>query len=385
MEHEVKIVIGANYGDEGKGLMSRFFAKQFLNDGEKPVTVFHNGTAQRGHTVDYENGTSHVFHNFCAGAGEGGITYYADSFLVHPMDFCREVVELGYVPFVACDPECVVVTPLDMLADHIIEDFIAAKSGVREYGSCCYGSWSATDRIRECPQLAYTVSDIKKRLESGYLNFMLDMMGWVKMRLAAFQVDMDLVPEWKPHLETDTAMFFRLCRHFRSDFEFFIDHIEICSFDDVWNRNKAIIFEGAQGLLLDKDRDDIWTTTSNTGLKNPQRLLSAYKDFNAEVCYVTRSYVTRHGDGPLENEVERSEIGEDVRDRTNVFNQFQGNLRYAILLPKANLLEIDKDFSIADSGRFYQTFAITHCNEYSLDGGDYRSYSPTQVIPVRKG
>ena len=35
MEHDVKIVIGANYGDEGKGLMSRYFAKNFLDEGKK--------------------------------------------------------------------------------------------------------------------------------------------------------------------------------------------------------------------------------------------------------------------------------------------------------------------------------------------------------------
>lgn len=381
MEHEVKIVIGANYGDEGKGLMSRFFSGQFLDNGQRPVTVFHNGTAQRGHTADYENGTSHVFHNFCAGAREGGITYYADSFLVHPMDFCREVTELGYVPFVACDPRCVVVTPLDMLADHIIEDYIAVSTGAREYGSCCYGSWSATDRIMQCPELAYTVQDL---MTADYKKFMLSMMDWVKIRLASFQVNMEYLPEWKAHLDTDSELFASTCSHFCDDLSFFLSRVRLIGFDGIWKMSRAIIFEGAQGLLLDKDQDNIWTTTSNTGLKNPHRLLSDYTDFKAEVCYVTRSYVTRHGDGPLDNEVERSEIGEDVSDRTNVFNQFQGKLRYA-LLPKANTAAIEKDFSIADSYRFYPTLAVTHCNEYSRDGGDYRSYSPTQVIPVRKG
>ena len=89
MQHNVKIVIGANYGDEGKGLMSRYFTKKFVNNGKHPITVFHNGTAQRGHTADYEDGSRHIFHNFGAGAKDGGATFYAASFLVHPRDFGR--------------------------------------------------------------------------------------------------------------------------------------------------------------------------------------------------------------------------------------------------------------------------------------------------------
>ena len=37
MEHSAKIVIGANYGDEGKGLVARHFARQARKDGRKPL------------------------------------------------------------------------------------------------------------------------------------------------------------------------------------------------------------------------------------------------------------------------------------------------------------------------------------------------------------
>lgn len=380
MEHDVKIVIGANYGDEGKGLMSRYFAKNFLDEGKKPVTVFHNGSAQRGHTVDYEDGTRHVFHNFCAGAKDGAATYYANTFLVHPMDFCREARELGYVPTVICSPQCVVVTPFDMLADHIIEDFIAVKNGAREYGSCGYGTWSATDRIMERPDLAYTVFDVAT---GNYRGMMLSMMEWVKSRLKSFQVDLDLVPQWKEHLDVKAGRFSAACAHFRSDLDFFLKHIGLRGFDEIWNSSNAIIFEGAQGLLLDKDRDGIWTTTSNTGLQNPAKFLSSYNDYEAEVCYVSRAYVTRHGEGPLNNEVGPDEIDEDgkeLTDQTNVFNDFQGKLRYALLSMPSVLHEVESDFKTFGRSELWKpTVALTHCNEYSINGGDYRSYSKTKV------
>ena len=377
MKHDVKIVIGANYGDEGKGLMSRFFTKQFISEGKHPITVFHNGTAQRGHTADYEDGSRHVFHNFGAGTKEGGATYYAASFLVHPMDFMREVKELGYVPEVYCDPNCLVVTPLDMLADHIIEDYIAAVCGVREFGSCCYGSWSATDRAIQRPDIAYSVADFAQ----GFFDLkMIHLREWLGERLEQFGVDIELVPEWKEYIDVSSERYTNMCRHFLSDITDFLRYAKSRSFDQIWGQYDSLVFEGAQGLLLDKDMDSDWTTTSSTGLKNPVRLLHDYTSFDAEVCYVSRSYVTRHGSGPLLREVPKDTIGERIVDRTNRYNPFQGNLRYAkIYLPDV-FQAIEDDFSTAERWQFHQTFALTHLNERDISGGDYRSHSPCEVV-----
>lgn len=379
MEHNVKIVIGANYGDEGKGLMSRFFAKRFIDNGDKPITVFHNGSAQRGHTVDYEDGTRHVFHNFAAGAKEGSATFYAPTFLVHPMDFKREADELGYVPQVFCDPDCFVVTPFDMLADHIIEDYIAVKSGGREYGSCGYGTWSATDRIEKRYIHSPTVQSLREMKLKDYTRLCYHLLDWVEYRLGEFGVDLDLVPQWKEHLDISSGRFFATCEHFRQDVLFFLQNVDIADFHDVWGYTPAIIFEGAQGLLLDKDQDNEWTTTSKTGVHNPYSLLYGRRDFRAEVCYVTRQYVTRHGDGPLSDETDKSEIGDIPDDETNVFNEFQGNLRYAKI--QKGLFSIAEDSKILWGDSLYRmSLAVTHCNEGDdIPGGNYRSYSKTGV------
>lgn len=377
MERQVKIVIGANYGDEGKGLMSRYFTKKFVSGGENTVTVFHNGSAQRGHTADYEYGSRHVFHNFAAGAKEGAVTYYADSFLVHPMDFRREASELGFCPPVYCDPSCVVVTPFDMIADHIIEDHIESKRG-REYGSCGYGTWSTTERIKERPDIAYTVDDM---LRKDRIDMMQNLRNWMYERIVKFGVDLATLPEWSDYLKKDGEWFYATYLHFTDDLLFFLRTAKRATFSDIWLRFKNIVFEGAQGLLLDKDSGGEWVTTSNTGIQNPARILSGYSDFNAEVCYVSRSYVTRHGDGPLSGESDKRLIGEIREDRTNVFNPFQGKLRYAGLSKKSVLTAIEKDMSIvSDSSRFRPTIAFTHCNETGIYGGDYRSNSPCEVL-----
>ena len=70
----IKIVIGANYGDEGKGLATNFFAKQAKENKEKTVVVLHNGGFQRGHTVIH-NDIRHVFHCFSSGTFQNTTTY----------------------------------------------------------------------------------------------------------------------------------------------------------------------------------------------------------------------------------------------------------------------------------------------------------------------
>ena len=60
----VKIVIGANFGDEGKGLMTDYFCHQSALRGEKCLVVLHNGGAQRGETVVTPAGNRDVFPHF---------------------------------------------------------------------------------------------------------------------------------------------------------------------------------------------------------------------------------------------------------------------------------------------------------------------------------
>src|SRR5207302_346428 len=94
---------------------------------------------------------------------------------------------------------------------------------------------------------------------------------------------------------------------------------------------RAVIFEGAQGLLLDQDRG--WfphVTRSNTGLKNVVALAHEAGIAALDVIYATRAYMTRHGAGPLPHEIATLPTPR-VRDDTNLPNPHQGSLRFAWL------------------------------------------------------
>ncbi len=380
---DVKIVIGANYGDEGKGLLTRYFAKQVDN----PIIIFHNGSAQRGHTVDYNPQFRHVYHHFGCGTADGVPTFFADSFWVHPMEFVREYCELaqnGIYPITYCDPYAPVVTPFDMLIDHATEAWIAYERGEREYGSCGLGTWCAIEgrgyknvfKIKDYHE-ALTLENI------DLLHYMLEQ-SWNECcaQLIARKVDVDCLPEYKDYFTPNSWKKKNLISHFIDDLRFFISKTQFMTFDQAYNHFN-MIFEGAQGLGLDMNVDSDWHTTSNTGLTNPMTLLKNYNDFKAEVCYVTRSYATRHGLGEMENETVKKEINADMFDKTNVHNEFQGSLRYGYPEDKDMISRVNKDFNIAiGDARFNKSIAVTHCNEFPNFNQDalYLSNNPYSVF-----
>ena len=111
-------------------------------------------------------------------------------------------------------------------------------------------------------------------------------------------------------------------------------------------------------------------------------MLEGKSDFSAEACYVTRSYLTRHGVGPLEEEVVKTEINAFMCfDKTNVHNSFQGSLRYGFLEDNDQKTRIAKDWAIVgDNTNFKKSMAITHCNEFDCETEEkYFSETPFEV------
>lgn len=130
----------------------------------------------------------------------------------------------------------------------------------------------------------------------------------------------------------------------------------------------TLIFEGGQGLAIGNQngRDQCnELTPSNTDSIVPVCQCNYISD-DIEICYVTRSYVTRHGAGNLPYERNKDELGIDEIDITNQPNKFQGALRYARLYEHDLLKRIDKDYSnskaISMAASITKSLMITHAN-----------------------
>lgn len=157
--------------------------------------------------------------------------------------------------------------------------------------------------------------------------------------------------------------------HYNEDLDFMMSHVHVVNnIQLLLNGYDTIVFENGQGLLLDQNNTEYYPhlTPSNTGIKNPARIIKAIRwtdEINIEACYVTRTYMTRHGAGAFPTECNKEEINPDIKDLTNVPNPHQDTLRYG----KLNVEELYErcQADIISAGFPCQkTLAITHFKEY---------------------
>lgn len=350
---KIDIVIGANYGDEGKGLATNYFC----NKNEKTIVVLHNGGFQRGHTV-IDGNNRHVFHALSSGTFKNADTYYADTFILNPVFFKEEyekIKNLGYNFTVYANPQCRLTTPYDMMINTIVESF----RGDKKHGSCGFGIFETTERNKS---ISITLNDVKDNFD--YLISCLYKIReeYIFNRLETYGIKNLPISQIKMILDNN------IINKYLEDLAFMLNHITIQETQFISNY-EHVVFEGSQGLLLDQDANTNpnHLTPSNTDLTNPSRIIKNLKLLGfltspkISVHYITRTYLTRHGAGEFPSECNISEINKDLFDKTNIFNPHQGFIRYG----KINIEELvervtldakkipDADFDIF----------VTHLNE----------------------
>ena len=320
MDKRAWAVVGAAYGDEGKGLAVDALAHHLGQRGRRVLVARANGGAQAGHTVVCPTGGRHVFHHIGAGTFAGADTHLTRFFALHPTAFVAEAEALaGRIPAVAitADPRAPVTTPWDMLINQIVETHRAGN----RHGSCGLGFGETLERTEKGPGL-YAAdlarADLRERLRAIQFD-------WLPARLAALGID-SIPDPFASFLEDE-----RINLAFEASVAVFLRNIALKSDGEALGEADALIFEGAQGLELDQDFGEFpHVTRSNTGLRNPAGLVLEAGLTGLDVLYMTRTYTTRHGAGPLAREMTALEDIE-VRDPTNAENPWQGRLRLAPL------------------------------------------------------
>lgn len=362
----IKVVIGANFGDEGKGLMTDYFCHSLNQSNYGCIVVLSNGGAQRGHTVTTPDGQSYTFKHFGSGTLEGACTYCMEDYILNPMSFAKEYDELwnlGYKPFLYSHPNCRWSTPFDMIINQLVENI---RDGKR-HGSCGMGIWETVYRYAKKPCL-WTLKEfasLNKDVQVSYLESIRD--SYMMDRLKEYGIT-SIPSEWREIVYSNN-----LIENFIADIKYMCTH-SIAAPYSFLRKFKNVVFENGQGLLLDQNMifygDN--TTPSNTGLFNPMKVIDKVfdeKNTNLEVCYVSRTYMTRHGVGRFETECDKSLINASMIDENNPTNAFQGCLRYGELIPDQLVKRIQNDLNRCNIGRFNPTtsIAITHTNEHHFD------------------
>ena len=314
-------VIGKNFGDEGKGFTCSCLASSLKN----ALIIKHNGGGQAGHTVeDSEGKWRFIHHQIGAGAEYHVPTLFADSFMPDLFQLGKEVKEFtklfGFRPILYSEKNARVTTVDDVLLNMGAE----VARGKNRHGSCGMG-------IEECVQ----------RNAAGYGITVEELAGWSKQdlvdRLKQIRKEytgrrakiLGIYPS-NPYYEMlNNEM---VLENFVIEVKENVKLLKLVDADKKWlEEYQNLIFETGQGLLLDQDYEAYapHLTSSKTGIHNSAVFLEKRGLSLEEAIYVTRPYVTRHGNGPLPCEVDPSELSGVGEDLTNRPNEWQGTLRYA--------------------------------------------------------
>ena len=362
----IEAVIGANYGDEGKGLFTEYLCR----NKPSPIVVLSNGGCQRGHTVCNSTiDVKHVFHHFGSGTLLGTPTVFSKTFILNPIKYIEERQELSLnciCPTVFRVPGCILQLPGDMFTNQTLEK----ARGSRKHGSCGWGIWET--QVRNNEHFKLTFEDFSAMEHEAKKKCILEAIEWqLCSRLDDFKDKIDY-----SILKILTSESF--CKHFISDFEEMEKSIVLLETDNVldvnWEKHgidvKTIVVENGQGLLLDKDyapKDDDGLTTVHA---TPSKcgLAGALEAVNGEIGstavtanYITRTYFTRHGAGPF------PEMTEDMSfaDSTNVCNEYQDSIKFGRMTDELaekldKRVKTDSSSSCSDVDH---NVVVTHCNE----------------------
>lgn len=334
-------VIGAGFGDEGKGLITDYMVRRL---GSKVVGRF-NGGAQASHTVQTPDGKRHVFSHVGAGTFAGASTFLGRRFIVNPYILDKEMAELarkGFEPTIWCHEDAPVTTIFDMALNAAAE----LARGAGRHGSCGIGINETVTRGEAGFYLsASDVRYMSRARLKGALKAIRE--NWVPQRLKELGLDEDDMPS-DFHLKTGEIL--------RNDN--YEEHVVrlllgMTHLNIGWDIGEYpldvthLVMEGAQGLMLDEELGAFpHVTRSLTGLPNAIDLVDHTGYGEVQPIYVTRAYATRHGAGELKHERQFITDAQLPEDRTNVPNQWQGTIRYAPL----DLCEL-KRFITADLAR----------------------------------
>ena len=209
-----KAVIGLGFGDCGKGLTTDYLCSQAQN----PLVIRYSGGQQAGHTVNHK-GISHVFSNLGSGSLRGVPTYWSKYCTFDPIGLFNELEALkdkGIVPTIYIDANSPVTTPFDSHHNQ--------KSATDlENGTCGVGVGSTLKREEDYYSLTFsdlfnaTVLEIKlKNIRAYYGCDMVELYRFMTCVNAIIQMENVILVEDIP-----------------LGYEY--------------------IFEGSQGLLLDKN------------------------------------------------------------------------------------------------------------------------------------
>jgi len=331
-----QVVLGLGYGDEGKGLTTAFLVSKAKN----PAVIRFNGGHQAGHTV-VKDGISHVSSSYGSGVLYGALTYIMNSCVIYPRAIINEnhvlKSKMKVIPPLHVHPFTPVTTPFELMVNQKMEEL----RGTKRHGSVGVG-----------------FGETLQREENHYHLFAQDLLFPSILKLKLKNIQENCYPNFDFGREKMDE-FLEECRKTA-------EIIKIDNGNNVFFDYEELIFEGAQGVLLDQKFGFFPNVTrSNTTSQNINQFLAAL-EVVPEMYYVTRSYVTRHGAGPMLNE-DNDILLNNAEKETNKSDPFQGDLRYGQLDVEAINYALMCDMQYSSFPTIDRHLVVTCMDQFDLN------------------
>jgi adenylosuccinate synthase len=291
---EAWIVFDLGFGDAGKGTITDFLVR---SRGARCVVRW-NGGAQAGHNVVMPEGTHHTFSQFGAGTLVDGVrTHLGPGFVLHPLALLVEAQRLSEAGVadaldrLSVDARCLLVSPFQQAAGRLRE----LRRGAVAHGTCGVGVGEAVGDTVAGHDDALRARDLS---DASLLRVAL---ARQQERKRAEMADADLDdPRAGPERELleDTTAVARVGEAWRS-LAGSLRLLDPESAAGMLRDAGPLVFEGAQGVLL----DEAWGFHPHTTWSDctPRGALALLGGLGRRVVRlgVVRSYATRHGIGPF--------------------------------------------------------------------------------------
>ena len=302
------VVLGAQWGDEGKGKMTDYLAE------EAEVIVRFQGGNNAGHTVEVGD-KQYKLHLIPSGIlHDNKLNIIGNGVVVDPKALFTEIDYL--------EREGVKVTPNKLIVSdrahvimpyHKILDNLKEKArGKNDIGTTgkgigpCYTDKFERCGIRICDLIDEEVfkEKLKENIETKN-KYIVNVLGGEELNYDEILKEyLELAERLRPYVQ-DTSV--RLYDEIKED--------------------KTVLFEGAQGMLLDIDYGTYpYVTSSNTTACGVASGSGIGPTMITNAVGIAKAYTTRVGKGPFPTELD-NEIGEWIREKGHEYGVTTGRSR----------------------------------------------------------
>lgn len=331
---DAKIVVGLGYGDEGKGITTDYHSSK---SPKASIVIRYSGGQQAGHTVEI-NGKRHIYATFGSGTGRGLPTYLSEYCTFYPPFALNEYITLldkGLRP-------SLYIHPLARLTSYWDVAWGRYRERIVNHGSCGMGVGATMHRHEQSPYKLFIIDLTNEEILREKLN---EMGRYYRDRVEGSEASKAELAYFDEQVKINKINFERALG---SDWMKYITKEGIRNYNRIAAFHESFIFEGSQGILLDMDHGVFPNVTySNTTSKNALDICKklGIDQHHTSIYYVTRCYLTRHGNGWLPSDKEIDLI--HCSNETNISNEWQKDFKIRELdISLLNYaLEVDKSYS----------------------------------------